>query len=149
MTGASTRAAMTLVLLLAGALYLGRLGDAPINVTTDEARFALQAHALAETGGDTRGNHLPLFFLIADPLIANHTSVAWWQPQLFYLMAGSFSLLGLRIFRAPADRAGRAAQHLADLRGGPPGLFQCVVWRGGRGATGPHPSALHHGPPGD
>ena len=100
MTGASTRAAMALVLLLAGALYLGRLGDAPINVTTDEARFALQAHALAETGRDTRGNRLPLFFLIADPLIANHTSVAWWQPQLFYLMAGSFSLLPVSEFSA-------------------------------------------------
>ena len=100
MTPRSTRVTMAAVLALAGLLYLFRLGDAPINVTTDEARFALQAHALAETGSDTRGNHLPLFFLIADPLIANHTSVAWWQPQLFYLMAGSFSLLPVSEFSA-------------------------------------------------
>jgi len=100
MTTNATRAAMVLVLLLAGALYLGRLGDSPINMTTDEARFAVQAHALAETGRDIRGNRLPLFFLITDPLIANHTSVAWWQPQLFYLMAGSFSLLPVSEFSA-------------------------------------------------
>ena len=100
MTPRSTRVTMAAVLALAGLLYLFRLGDAPINVTTDEARFALQAHALAETGSDTRGNHLPLFFLIADPLIANHTSVAWWQPQLFYLMAGSFSILPVSEFSA-------------------------------------------------
>ena len=100
MTGRHTGAAMALVLLLAGTLYLSRLGDAPINMTTDEARFAVQAHALAETGRDSRGNRLPLFFLITDPLIANHTSVAWWQPQLFYLMAGSFSLLPVSEFSA-------------------------------------------------
>lgn len=76
MTGNPTRAALSLVLLLAASLYLGRLGDSPINMTTDEARFAVQAHALAETGADIRGNRLPLFFLITDPLIANHTSVA-------------------------------------------------------------------------
>lgn len=100
MTGKHTGAAMALVLLVAGTLYLSRLGDAPINMTTDEARFAVQAHALAETGSDSRGNRLPLFFLITDPLIANHTSVAWWQPQLFYLMAGSFSLLPVSEFSA-------------------------------------------------
>ena len=100
MTGLSTRAAMAAVLLLAATLHLSRLGDAPINVTTDEARFAVQAHALAETGRDTRGRRLPLFFLIADPLIANHSSVAWWQPQLFYLMAGSFSILPVSEFSA-------------------------------------------------
>ncbi len=100
MTANHTGTAMALVLLLAGALYLGRLGDAPINMTTDEARFAVQAHTLAETGSDSRGNRLPLFFLITDPLIANHTSVAWWQPQLFYLMAGSFSILPVSEFAA-------------------------------------------------
>ena len=100
MTTNATRAAMALVLLLAAALYLGRLGDSPINMTTDEARFAVQAHTLAETGSDSRGNRLPLFFLITDPLIANHTSVAWWQPQLFYLITGSFSLLPVSEFSA-------------------------------------------------
>lgn len=92
--------ALAVVLLLAGTLYLHRLGEAPINVTTDEARFAVQAHALATTGSDSRGNHLPLFFLITDPLIANHSSVAWWQPQLFYLMAGSFRLQPVSEFSA-------------------------------------------------
>ena len=47
MTGNPARAALSLVLLLAASLYLGRLGDSPINMTTDEARFAVQAHALA------------------------------------------------------------------------------------------------------
>lgn len=100
MTGLIPRVAMAAVLILTAILYLSRLGDAPINVTTDEARFAVQAHALAETGRDTRGIRLPLFFLIADPLIANHSSVAWWQPQLFYLMAGSFSALPVSAFSA-------------------------------------------------
>lgn len=100
MTGVPVRVAMAAVLALTAVLHLSRLNIAPINVTTDEARFAVQAHALAETGRDTRGNRLPLFFLIADPLIANHSSVAWWQPQLFYLMAGSFSVLPVSAFSA-------------------------------------------------
>lgn len=100
MTGVPVRLAMAAVLTLTAVLHFSRLDVAPINVTTDEARFGVQAHALAETGRDTRGNRLPLFFLIADPLIANHSSVAWWQPQLFYLMAGSFSVLPVSAFSA-------------------------------------------------
>lgn len=100
MTRLSARAAIAVVLLLAGTLYLHRLGEAPINITTDEARFAVQAHALATTGADSRGHRLPLFFLITDPLITNHSSVAWWQPQLFYLMAGSFRLQPVSEFSA-------------------------------------------------
>ena len=93
MTHLPARLALAGILLLGGMLHLYRLGDAPINISTDEARFAVQAHAIASTGRDLHGNRTPLFFLIADPLIANHSSVAWWQPDLFYLMAGVFRLV--------------------------------------------------------
>ena len=93
MTRRPAQLALAGVLLLAGVLYLHRLGDAPINISTFEARFAVQAHAIASTGRDLHGNRMPLFFLIADPLIANHSSVAWWQPDLFYLMAGVFTFM--------------------------------------------------------
>lgn len=88
-------AALAAVVLVAAVLYFRGLETAPINVSTDEARFAVQAHALATTGRDVHGNRLPLFFLITNPLIANHSSVAWWQPTLFYMLAGVYRVVPL------------------------------------------------------
>jgi len=50
MTRLPAQLALARVLLLAGVLHLHRLGDTPINISTDEARFAVQAHAIAPTG---------------------------------------------------------------------------------------------------
>ena len=83
------------IIAATASLYLTALGQAPANISTDEARFAVQAHAIASTGHDLQGHRLPLFFLITDPLIANHDSVAWWQPTLFYMMATVFRVAPL------------------------------------------------------
>lgn len=98
MTGAARilPPALTAALIAATAgLYLAGLEQAPANISTDEARFAVQAHSIASTGHDLQGNRLRLFFLITDPLIANHDSVAWWQPTLFYMMATVFRVAPL------------------------------------------------------
>ncbi len=84
------RAALFTVVVLAGILYFHRLSDVPVYVSTDEAKFAVQAHSLATTGRDMRGNLLPMFVLIVDPLLPAERSVAWWQPVLFYAMAGVY-----------------------------------------------------------
>jgi len=84
------RAALFTVVVLAGILYFHRLSDVPVHVSTDEAKFAVQAHSLATTGPDMRGNLLPVFVLIVDPLLPAERSVAWWQPVLFYAMAGVY-----------------------------------------------------------
>jgi hypothetical protein len=56
------RVAMAGVLVLASVLYLTALGTAPVNVGSDEARFAVQAHSIATTGRDINGTRMPLFF---------------------------------------------------------------------------------------
>jgi len=86
-------AAIALVLLFSGALYFHRLGEVPVYVSTDEAKLAVQAHSLATTGRDLRGNRLPVFLLIVDPLVPDEHSVAWWQPFLFYVTAGVFRVV--------------------------------------------------------
>ena len=88
------RVALITVVVLAGILYFHRLDDVPVYVSTDEAKFAVQAHSLATTGRDMRGNLLPIFVLIVDPLLPAERSVAWWQPVLFYATALSLALLG-------------------------------------------------------
>lgn len=81
------RAAIGGVLVLASCLYLGALDRAPVYIGWDEARFALQGHAIATTGRDLNGHRMPLFFLNTDPLIANNSSRIYWQPVLIYLIA--------------------------------------------------------------
>jgi len=87
---AAWTAALAFVLLSSGALYFHRLDQVPVYVSTDEAKLAVQAHSLATTGRDLRGNRLPVFLLIVDPLLPEQQSVAWWQPVLFYATAGVF-----------------------------------------------------------
>jgi len=72
-----------------------RLGDAPVNVGVDEARFAVRAHSIATTGRDLEGTRLPLYFHIGNPLIPDEASNTWWQPMLFYMTAAVFRVVPL------------------------------------------------------
>jgi 4-amino-4-deoxy-L-arabinose transferase-like glycosyltransferase len=81
------RVALAGVLLLAGFFYLRALDGVPVYIGWDEARFALQGHAIKTTGRDLNGHRTPLFFHNTDPLIANNSSRMWWQPVLIYLIA--------------------------------------------------------------
>jgi len=85
------------VIALAAVLYAARLGRAPIHIGADEARFAIQAHAVATTGRDLNGTRLPLFFHVTNPLVAGDNPPAWWQPTLFYLMAMVFRIAPVSI----------------------------------------------------
>jgi hypothetical protein len=82
------RAALAGVLLLAGFFYFRALDRVPVYIGWDEARFALQGHAIATTGRDLNGHWMPLFFHNTDPLIPNNSSRIYWQPVLIYLIAG-------------------------------------------------------------
>lgn len=81
------RAALAGVLLLAAFFYLRDLDRVPVYIGWDEARFALQGHAIATTGRDLNGHRTPLFFHNTDPLIPNNDSRIWWQPFLIYAIA--------------------------------------------------------------
>jgi 4-amino-4-deoxy-L-arabinose transferase-like glycosyltransferase len=87
--------AMCAVVIATCAIYLHSLDSVPLVVTVDEARFALHANALVTTGADLAGNRWPVFFHITDPLdpVARN-SIVWWQPALFYLVAGVFRFSG-------------------------------------------------------
>ena len=81
-----------MVAVLAGtaAWYFRALDSVPVVVAVDEARFALHAHSLVTRGTDLAGNRWPLFFHITDPVNPDSESETWWQPALFYLVAGVF-----------------------------------------------------------
>lgn len=82
---------MCAVLVGTCALYFRALDSVPVVVAVDEARFALHGHSIATRGSDLAGNRWPLFFHITDPLNPTATdSETWWQPALFYLVAGVF-----------------------------------------------------------
>jgi 4-amino-4-deoxy-L-arabinose transferase-like glycosyltransferase len=84
------RVAMGAVVLFTSVLYLTALGEAPVNIGVDEARFAVHAQSIATTGRDISGNRTPLFFHITNPLSPADWSDTWWQPMLFYLLAAVF-----------------------------------------------------------
>ena len=46
----------------AAALYVTRLGFAPVSLMHDESQYALQAQAIAATGRDLSGRRLPIYF---------------------------------------------------------------------------------------
>jgi 4-amino-4-deoxy-L-arabinose transferase-like glycosyltransferase len=73
------------VLLLIGttALYLPRLGEAPVYVSHDEIVYSLQAQQLAATGRDLSGRVLPMY--IEYP--AQFGRPTWDQPMLIYAIA--------------------------------------------------------------
>ena len=85
--------AMFAVLVGTCVLYFRALDSAPVVVAVDEARFALHAHSIVKDGTDLAGNRLPLFFHITDPLNPASDSETWWQPALFYLVAGVFQFV--------------------------------------------------------
>jgi 4-amino-4-deoxy-L-arabinose transferase-like glycosyltransferase len=80
---------LPLLALLACAvpLYAWRLGDVP-RFGGDEARFAVHAWSLATTGRDLDGRVLPLQIWIEE-------YARWYQPALFYLMAGTLMVAPL------------------------------------------------------
>jgi 4-amino-4-deoxy-L-arabinose transferase-like glycosyltransferase len=73
------------VLLLIGttALYLPRLGEAPMYVSHDEIVYSLQAQQLAASGRDLSGRVLPMY--IEYP--AQFGRPTWDQPMLIYAIA--------------------------------------------------------------
>jgi 4-amino-4-deoxy-L-arabinose transferase-like glycosyltransferase len=84
---------MCAVLVITCAIYFRALDTVPVVVAVDEARFALHAHSIVTHGTDLAGNRWPLFFHITDPLNPLLDSDTWWQPALFYLVAGVFRLV--------------------------------------------------------
>jgi 4-amino-4-deoxy-L-arabinose transferase-like glycosyltransferase len=90
-----TRISVIAVVICAALLHFYRLDEVPVYISTDEARFAVQAHSIATTGRDLRGNRLPMFVLIVDPFLPKEQSPAWWQPTLFYALAATFQFTGV------------------------------------------------------
>ncbi len=72
----------------------------------DEAHFGVVADAIARTGRNLRGDFLPLFVNLADPLgeKAQPWGDTWYQPLLFYLTALAVKVLPFSeaAVRAPA-----------------------------------------------
>ncbi len=93
-------------LALVAALYLFDLARTPVYFGGDEAHFAVGAHAIATTGRNLKGDRLPLFVNLADPL--GGKSQVWgdtyYQPFLFYLNALVIKVVPLSIaaIRVPA-----------------------------------------------
>ena len=88
------------------ALYLFDLANTPVYFGGDEAHFAVGAHSIATTGRSLRGDRLPLFVNLADPL--GGKSQVWgdtyYQPFLFYVNAVVMKVAPLSItsVRLPA-----------------------------------------------
>ena len=78
----------------------------PVYLGGDEAHFGVVADAIARTGRNLRGDFLPLFVNLADPLgeKAQPWGDTWYQPFLFYLTALAVKLLPFSeaAVRAPA-----------------------------------------------
>jgi 4-amino-4-deoxy-L-arabinose transferase-like glycosyltransferase len=75
------RAAVIAIVLAASAafLYGRRLDYAPPHLEIDEVLIALDAHSVATTGHDVRGERLPLYFPVG--------ATSWYQPVIIYLTA--------------------------------------------------------------
>jgi 4-amino-4-deoxy-L-arabinose transferase-like glycosyltransferase len=89
-----------LLAVIAAALYVPRLGDAPIYLSPDEVFIARNAHAIATTGHDSRGRFLPLYieyrYPTEDP--TTHKRVmrsGWLPPTIYYAMAVVLRILPL------------------------------------------------------
>jgi 4-amino-4-deoxy-L-arabinose transferase-like glycosyltransferase len=76
-------------------LYGWRLEDAPPHLEVDEVLIALDAHAVATTGRDVRGEWLPLYFPVG--------ATSWYQPAVIYLTAAVLKIAPLseRSIRLP------------------------------------------------
>ena len=73
--------AWALLALLASTafLYSSQLGRSPVYLNSDEAMFAVQAHAIATSGRDNHGRLLPVYFQMNENV--------WYQPAVVYAMA--------------------------------------------------------------
>ena len=79
---------MLLVIVAASAaLYFHRLDFAPPNIQIDEAIIAINAHEIATTGRDLRGELLPLYTQTAEH--------SWYQPLVVYLTAATLAVVPL------------------------------------------------------
>jgi 4-amino-4-deoxy-L-arabinose transferase-like glycosyltransferase len=83
------------LVLIAALLYGRRLEYAPPHVEIDEVLIAIDAHAIATTGRDLRGELLPLYSQTAEH--------SWYQPIVIYLTALvlKFAPLSERVIRMP------------------------------------------------
>lgn len=88
------------IVAAAGALYLHRLDFAPPNIQIDEAIIAINAHEIATTGRDLRGELLPLYAQTAEH--------SWYQPLVIYLTAAMLEVAPLSEWsvRVPAVAMG-------------------------------------------
>jgi len=101
-----------MVLLVTGLLYFRMIGSVPIYIGGDEARFAIAAASIADTGRDPAGHRLPLFFHLSDSLAADQGGTRWYQPLLFYLMALTFRFAPVT---EPSMRLATAIVGLVDV----------------------------------
>jgi 4-amino-4-deoxy-L-arabinose transferase-like glycosyltransferase len=71
-------------------LYTHALGSAPVYISPDEAIIAVDAHAIAATGADLRGERFPLYFRVQMP---GEERFGWFTPAIFYLSAALMKVL--------------------------------------------------------
>ena len=88
LTTIATRRAALALLAVAAAVYLFRLGDAPMYLASDEAIIANDAHAIATTGRTLDGVFMPLYFYVS-------LSASWFMPYIYYWTASWLTLLPL------------------------------------------------------
>jgi 4-amino-4-deoxy-L-arabinose transferase-like glycosyltransferase len=84
----STLAQAALVAALTGAFYARGLDVSPPHLTHDEIKFALQAHAVAETGRDINGRLFPVYFIEPGFSVGR-------DPLCIYVTAAVLSVLPL------------------------------------------------------
>jgi 4-amino-4-deoxy-L-arabinose transferase-like glycosyltransferase len=87
-------------LVLAGitaALYLPRLGRAPIYLAPDEVFISLHAHSIATTGRDYGGRFLPLYIEYEYPVADANRPIrhGWLPPIIYYVMAAVLTVVPL------------------------------------------------------
>lgn len=79
------RAVLALLLAVTGLMYGNRLAFAPPYVEIDEVLIGLDAHQVASTARDLRGEFLPLYSQTAEH--------SWYQPLVIYLTALTLKVL--------------------------------------------------------
>jgi 4-amino-4-deoxy-L-arabinose transferase-like glycosyltransferase len=90
----STAAVALLLAVLAFALYVWRIGEAPIYASPDEMLIAVDAQHLAATGRDLGGTFLPLYFHLAP---VGGEREGWFMPIVFYVVALALKVAPLSI----------------------------------------------------
>jgi 4-amino-4-deoxy-L-arabinose transferase-like glycosyltransferase len=96
----SPSAAISILAVLTGVVYLWGLSSAPIHLHYDEVLFAEQARSIAATGGDLNGRWLPVYFQM--------DATIWFHPIGVYLPALAFLVapVSVEALRAPAALVG-------------------------------------------